>query len=108
MARIPMPDGFDAVENVPSTRRLLLNCFNQDGIIIGRPGVEEIVDVGAVSRGQLIFNGSIYQVVGTSLIRIDNVWTGAFTTIGEILGEANIRWDVTFTEATIIVDGGNL
>lgn len=109
MARIPMPDGFDAVENVPSTRRSLLNCFNNgQGVILSRPGIEEIADVGAVSRGQLVWNDSLYQVIGTDLIKIDNVETGAFTVIGEILGETNIRWDVTFTEATIIVDGGNL
>ncbi len=109
MARIEMPKGFDEVEDVPSTRKSLLNCFNNgEGIILSRPGIEEIADVGAVSRGQLIWNGFLYQVVGTDLIRIDDVETGAFTTIGTILGETNIRWDVTFTEATIIVDGGNL
>tara|TARA_R110000782_G_C14819205_1_gene413833 strand:+ start:34329 stop:35690 length:1362 start_codon:yes stop_codon:yes gene_type:complete len=109
MARVPLPEGFDVIEDIPSSRKSLTNCYNNgEGAIISRPGIEVIADVGEVSRGQFVFNGSLYQVIGTSLIKISNLATGAFTTIGTILGEANIRTAVSFSEAVIIVDGGRL
>lgn len=109
MARIPMPAGLDEIEDIPSSRRSLINCYNNgEGAIISRPGIEVIVDVGAVSRGQFTFNGFLYQVIGTELIKMSNLETGAFSVIGTILGETNIRSAISFSEAVIIVDGGAL
>ena len=87
MPRVAFPAGFLGVENLPRTRRSLQNCFNNlDGKIIAVPGITQLNTTGKVARGQFVWNGSLYQVVSQSLIKITNTLTGAFSTIGTISG----------------------
>lgn len=107
MPRIPFPDGFEQTENLPRTRRSLQNCFNNgDGRIIPRPGITLLNSTTGVARGQFVWNDALYQVVSEDLIKITNTDTGAFSTIGTILGAETIETDVGFNEAVIVVRGG--
>jgi len=109
MARIPMPRGLEGSENLPRTRRSLLNCFNngQDQVIT-RPGISQLNTTGKTARGQFEWNGSLYQVVSTDLIKITNKTTGTFTVIGTIARTAVVEWAVGFNDAVIVVKGGAL
>ncbi len=108
MPNIPFPLGIEGEEDIPHTRRLLQNCYNVDGRIIGRPGISQLNTTGKVARGQFVWNGSLYQVVSQSLIKITNTTTGAFSTIGTIAGNAVIRSAIGFNTAVILVRGGNI
>lgn len=109
MARVPFPDGFSGVENLPHTRRNLLNCFNNKlGQIINRPGIGQLNTTGKVARGQFVWNGALYQVVSQSLIKITNTTTGAFSTIGTIDGVENVRTAIGFNTAVILVPNGDI
>ena len=107
MARIAFPAGVEGEENLPHTRRSLQNCFNNlKGQIIARPGISQLTTTGLVARGQFEWNGSLYQVVSQSLIKITNTTTGAHLTIGTIAGVEGIRTAVGFNTAVIVVRGG--
>lgn len=106
MPPIAFPEGLTGVENLPRTRRSLTNCFNNlEEKIISRPGIEQITTTGRVARGQFVWNGSLYQVVSNSLIKITDVETGAFITIGAIAGSAVIDTAIGFNDAVIVVKG---
>ncbi|MEH6525916.1 MAG: packaged DNA stabilization protein [Sneathiella sp.] len=107
MGRVPFPLGFDGVKEIPSTRRTLKNCFNNgEGLIFQRPGIETISTPGGVSRGTFVWNGFHYVVSSNDLLRIDNVETGSYTNVGTIAGTAQIKADVAFNQAGIVVKGG--
>lgn len=106
MPRIPFPEGVVGVENVPRTRRSLQNCFNNlDGKIISRPGITELSTTSRVARGQFVWNGALYQVTSTDLIKITNTATGAFSVIDTIAGTEVIETAIGFNEAVIVVKG---
>lgn len=107
MAAIPFPDGFDEIKDLPKTKKILVNCYkDQNGNLLGRPGITQLNTTGGVSRGQFEWNDFLYEVVSTRLIKITDVETGAFSEIGEILGSAPIQTAVGFSDAVIVVPGG--
>jgi len=107
MARIDLPKGVTGSENLPRTRRLLQNLINTgEGRVIARPGINQLTTTGKVARGQFKWNGSLYQVVSDSLIKITNTTTGANSTVGTIDGSAVIRTAIGFNHAVIVVKGG--
>ncbi len=111
MPRIIFPDGFLGVENLPRTRRSLQNCFNNlKGKIISRPGITQLNTTTSFARGQFVWNGALYQVTGTDLIKITDTTTGAFSVIDTIAGIENIETAIGFNEAVIVVKGpsGNI
>ena len=109
MPIIPLPNGLVGSEHLPRTRQVLTNCFNnQTGQVISRPGVTELNDTGLVARGQFFWNDSLYQVVSQSLIKITDLATGAFSTIGTINGNAVIDTAIGFNTAVILVKGGEI
>lgn len=109
MPTIPFPQGLTGSTSLPRTQTDLINCWKTpEGRIQQRPGIEEIKDIGSIARGQFVWNDSLYQVVSTSLIKITNVSTGAFTTIGTIAGSAAIQTAIGFVNAVIVVPGGNI
>lgn len=109
MPRIPAPLGYEGEEDLPRTWQTLKNCWRNDkGHIIPRPGITSLNTTGKVARGAFVWNGSMYQVVSNSLIKITNVDTGAFSTIGTIEGSAMIETDIGFNHAVIVVKGGKL
>ena len=107
--RIQLPSGVSGSENLPKTRKLLKNCFNNlQNAILSRPGINLLNTTGKVARGQFVWNDSLYQVVSTDLIQITNTTTGAFTTIGAgaIAGPQPIETAFGFNDAVIVVPGG--
>ncbi len=107
MAKIELPNGIVSVEELPKTRRELTNCFNDGkGSIVQRPGITQLNTTSSVARGQFKWNDSLYQVVSQSLIKITNVTTGAFSTIGTIAGSDDIRTAIGFNNAVIVVKNG--
>lgn len=106
MVRVVMPSGLEGTEDLPRTRRRLQNCFNNlKGKIINRPGINQLNTTASFARGQFVWNGSLYQVVSTSLIKITNTTTGAFSTIGTIAGTEPIETDFGFNDTVIVVKG---
>jgi len=108
--QIPLPKGITGSDRLPHTRRSLTNCFNNgQGQIVSRPGIELLNTTGKVARGQFVWNGSIYQVVSNSLIKITDTNTGAFSTnAASISGSANIVTAIGFNTAVILVPGGDI
>lgn len=109
MPKIELPLGFEGSENLPRTNRTLQNCWNTgNNRILSRPGITQLNTTSSVARGSFEWNGALYQVVSTSLIKITNTETGAFSTIGTIAGSANIQTAIGFNTAVILVPGGNI
>jgi len=108
MAKIPFPLGLEGEEDLPRTNRTLKNCFNNGkGMIISRPGIEQIIaSTPGGARGSFVWNGSLYNVSGSSLIKYTDLTTGAFSTIGTIAGSDSIEWAVGFNTAVIVVKTG--
>ena len=109
MPRIPFAEGFKGEDELPRTWRLLKNCWrNGQGNIIPRPGISTLSTTGKVARGNFVWNGSMYQVVSTDLIKVTDKSTGAFSVIGTIEGAEAVEVDVGFNHAVIVVSGGKL
>lgn len=107
LAEIPFPLGLEGTTGLPQSRRALKNCFNAGGPIIQRPGITLIGTTGGTARSRPFeWNGSLYAVVSTDLIKI-NVTTGATTFIGSIGGGEQIVTAAGFNEIVIISKGGN-
>jgi hypothetical protein len=104
MARLDFPKGVEGVENLPRTRRSLQNCFNNgNGSVIGRPGIQQLNTTDRVARGSFVWNGDLYHVASTELLKITDLDTGAFSVIGTIEGAAVIETAVGFNDAVIVV-----
>lgn len=109
MVNVPLPNGLERTENLPRTRRLLQNCFNNGtGQIISRPGITEINDTGTIARGQFVFNGFLYVVTGEVLIKITDSDSGDFIVIDTIEGTGIIASAISFKEVVILVKGGQM
>ena len=106
MSRYPLPKGLTGNPSLPKTQTGLLNCFNnaeEPPIVLQRPGIELLNTTGDLARGNFNWRDRIFQVVSENLIRIDDVTTGAFTTIGTIEGSAAVDTSIGFNFAVIVV-----
>lgn len=104
MPNVELPQGLVGSENLPRTHRNLINCFNNgNGDILSTPGRELIRTVSGIARAQFEWNGSLYEVRSTNLVKITNLTTGAFTTIGTISGTAIVKVAIGFNTATLVV-----
>jgi len=104
---VTLPLGLDGSTKIPKTLTALVNCWNDRGHIINRPGVDQLNTTSLVARGQFSWNENLYQVVSTSLIKITDVETGAFSVIDTISGTEDIDFAIGFNHAVIISKGGN-
>ncbi len=105
---INLPLGLEGTSELPFTTRELVNCWNNDGEIIQRPGLTTLNTTSRVARGTFEWNGSLYVVASQELLKINSVITGAFTSIGTVSGTADIRTAIGFNHAVIVVKGGNI
>lgn len=105
MANIDFPQGLNGTAGLPATNTALKNCFNALGPIIQRPGILALGNTGKVARGAFEWNGSLYEVASTSLLKINT--DGTHTVIGTIAGTTSISVAVGFNDAVIVVKGGN-
>lgn len=109
MPRIELPTGLVGNEDLPRTRQSLTNCFNNgEGVIIPRPGLQDLATTGGVARGQLVWNGSLYQIVSEQLLKITDTDTGATSVIGTISGNAPVVSAIGFNTAVLVVQGGTI
>jgi len=108
LVEVALPLGLEGTEELPFTRKALRNCWNASGKIIQRPGLSLIGTNASVARGSFEWNGSLYAVVSQSLIKITNLLTGAYSTIGVISGNTDIVTANGFNTAVIVVKGGDL
>lgn len=108
MPRVALPDGLRGQKNLPRTRRRLLNVYNKGGLGLPRPGISQLNTTSKVARGGFEWNGALYQVVSQSLIKITDVDTGTYSTIGTIAGSEQIETAIGFNHAVIVVKGGAL
>jgi len=107
--RVPFPNGLEGLNELPRTRRDLLNCYNDgQGRIVGRQGISLISTPGDVARGGFEWNGSLYEVYSNNLKKVTDVDTGTFSTIGTIAGSAPIKTAIGFNTAVILVPGGDI
>lgn len=108
MAEVPLPLGLKGISKLPYTREALRNCFNDNGRIIQRPGLNLKGTNSRVARGAFKWNGSLYEVASQDLIKYTDVTTGAFDVIGTVSGTADIRTTSDFVNAVIVVKGGSI
>lgn len=108
MPEIKYPEGTIETESQPQARQRLLNCFNNlEGKIVSVPGFPLIstLEAGA-ARGSFEWNGSLFVVAGTMLLRATDPDSGTFVTVGAVSGSENIKTAVGFNDAVIVVPGG--
>ncbi len=109
MPTIPFPLGFKGSRDLPETNETLLNLFNiGDNKLLQRRGITQLNTTSKVARGNFEWNGFLYQVVSESLIKITNVATGAFNTIGTVDGSSPIQTAVGFNDVVILAPGENI
>lgn len=108
MVDVTLPAGCMGYSRLPRQRTLLENCFNNgSGAILQRPGITTIKDIGGNTRGQFLWNDSIYQVINDELIRINNEDTGSNQVIGTISGHQAIDFAAGYNHGVIVVKGGS-
>lgn len=105
LAELDFPLGLEGTEGLPQSRRILKNCFNAAGLIIQRPGINSLSANGRVARGAFEWNGSLYEVASTDLLKV--AIDGTYTVIGTIAGTDDIDTAIGFNDAAIVVKGGN-
>jgi hypothetical protein len=105
LAEIDFPLGLSGSKTLPSSQTGLKNCFNAAGPIIQRPGITSLGSTGRVARGAFEFNGSLYEVASTNLLKINT--DGTFTVIDTIAGSTDVDVAIGFNDAVIVVKGGN-
>lgn len=104
---IPLPLGCSGSENLPKTKQILKNCFNNgEGKIIARPGFIKLKETGSVARGSFVWNDAIYHVLSQELVKITDIETGDYSVIGAIDGPYTIETAIGFNHAVIVVKGG--
>lgn len=111
LAEIPLPMGLEGSAQLPFTRKALRNCWNTGGEsprIIQRPGIDLLNTNSRVARGAFEWNGGLYVVASTDLLKITNVLTGAFSVIGTIVGSEPVVTAIGFNTAVIAVKGGGI
>lgn len=108
LAEVALPLGLEGTTELPFTRRALRNCWNDQGKIIQRPGLTLRGTNSLVARGSFEWNGDLYVVASQELLKITDVLTGTYTSIGTIAGTADIRTANGFNDAVIVVKGGAL
>lgn len=79
--------------------------MNGGGPIIQRPGITGLAVNGRVARGAFEWNGSLYEVASTDLLKI-NTDDNTFSVVGTIAGTASIVSAIGFNTAAIVVKGG--
>lgn len=102
---VDFPLGLSGTEGLPYSRKGLGNCFNAGGPIIQRPGISALNTNGRVARGAFEWNGSLYEVASTDLLKVNT--DGTFTVVDTIAGTAPVDTAIGFNDAVIVVKGGN-
>jgi hypothetical protein len=109
MPQIPFPEGLSEVGNLPKSRKSLCNCFNNGaGSIISRPGIDFLSTLPGVSRGQFVWNNSLYVVSSRQLLKVTDTITGSTEVIGAISGNSLVETAIGFNTAVIVVRGGDI
>ncbi len=108
MAIIELPTGISGADNLPNTRKSLVNLFNNgEGQLLQRPGITALSQPSIdTARGSFKWNGDLYVLFGDDLFRVTDVDTGATTLVGTVEGANNIETAVGFNEAVICVPDG--
>lgn len=75
------------------------------GYLRPAPGVTQVGTGPGVGRGGINWNGMLYRVLGTSLVRIDPL--GNVTTLGDVGGGGPVTMDYSF-DRLAIASGGRL
>lgn len=99
---LDLPQGYVGSERLPKTLRVLKNSFNTGEYILPRPGITSLSTKTGLARGAFVWNGSLYAVYGTSLLKIDTAGA-TVSTIGTVAGTANIDFAIGFNTAAIVV-----
>ena len=99
---VELPSSSLGSEELPKTRETLQNCFNAGGVILPRPGITQITTNGRAARGSFVYNGFLYVVASTDLLKVTNIETGAFSVVDTIEGNGPIDVAIGFNHAVII------
>jgi hypothetical protein len=104
MPKVEFPLGLDGAENLPETRTALENCFNNgQGQILPRPGITQLgTNQANLARGSFTWNGGLYFVFGTALLKVTDILTGTVANIGTIAGSSVIKVAIGFNEVVIM------
>ena len=105
LAKISLPTGSKGTQGLPHTKQKLINCFFAGDKIIQRPGITELNTNTRVARGGFEWNGALYEVASTDLLKIDTS-DGTYTVVGTIDGSAQIDIAIGFNHVVIVVKGG--
>lgn len=104
MADVPMPTGFQGLDDFPKLRESLVNLFHNGSGAIRTPGIlGNETSTDGICRGSVFFKGRVYKVFGESLTRIDP--DKKHTVVGQIPGSAQVKMEAGFVFISIIVVG---
>ncbi len=105
MAAVPLPTGFQGLDDQPRFRENLINLFNTGSGLIRTPSLDLFASGRGVCRGAGLFQDEAYFASGTKLIKVEA--DGNVVEIGDINGGDRVQMAATANELTIVARGGN-
>lgn len=105
MANIPLPTGFQGLDDQPRLRENLINLFFTGSGLIRTPSLDLFASGRGVCRGQGLFQEEAYFASGTKLIKVEA--DGNVVEIGDINGGDRVTMASTANEMSIVARGGN-
>jgi len=109
---VPLPTGYQGIDEFPRLHESLINMLNAGGNkIYQRPGIIPFANGIANCRGQHKFKNELYQVSGQKLIKIQEDGTVIDISTDQLLdieGDADCVMEAGFSHLVIIVNGGDV
>ncbi|MEE8289715.1 MAG: packaged DNA stabilization protein [Nitrosomonadaceae bacterium] len=105
MTQVPLPTGFQGLDDQPRLRENLINLFFTGSGLIRTPSLNLFASGRGVCRGAGLFQEEAYFASGTRLIKVEA--DGNVIDIGEIGGGTVVRMAATANELVLVSTGGD-
>lgn len=105
MQQVPLPSGFQGLEDQPHLRENLINLFNTGSGLIRTPALSLYATGRGVCRGAGLFQGSAYFASGNRLIRVND--DESVDDLGDISGGDRVTMESTANQMAIVARGGS-
>lgn len=105
MTAVPLPLGFNGLDDQPRLRENLINLFNIGTGLIRTPSIDVFANGHGLCRGQGLFQDEAYFCSGDRFIRVNA--DGTVDDIGAMSGGDTVIMESTANEMVIVARGGD-
>ncbi len=104
MTQVPLPTGFQGLDDQPRLKENLINLFNTGSGLIRTPSLDLFSSGRGLCRGAGLFKDEAYFASGSRFIRINA--DGSVDDLGDITGGDRATMAVTANELVIVIRNG--